>query len=270
MVRWIANITSHVRSRLDYHSGYKAAFDSLDAQPSDACHNIIQFVVTGIRKDRYYDPYDLVAERNIKTGAYMFTYSYGLDAEATVPKTIACDYNGLWYNLNDGDSLDNSLSSYYFYFSKSLSTQSIVWEAPYNDFASNTLVTSLSQSCYDNNQNLIYVAGVDIKLESLLNVHNNISDIIKEIGVRSTKCPPYKQIQTDYLNTLRGGTCNYCSQFCTSGVAATVVFSILLGILGVIVLFGAVFYLLRHKIRFAEETEELVIQEETEETKIEE
>lgn len=268
LTKWIANVTSHLTARLDYIAGYTAAFDVLDQDPSVACYNIIQFVVTGIRKDRYADPYDLINQRNTKTGAYLFTYSYGLDAEATVPKTIACDYNGLWYNLNDGDNLAISLTSYYLFFSRSLSSQSVVWEAPYNDFELGITISSISQSCYDNNQNLISVAGVDVRFDSLLAVYNNFTEILAEIQFRSTKCPPYKQIQQDYLNYLRGGTCNYCSQFCTSGVVATVIFSILLGILVIIVLFGAVFYLCRHKIKF--EDNEEIIEENEEIEKIEE
>ena len=75
-------------------------------------------------------------------GFAIFTYSFGDEADATLPKEIACRNSGIWYPVPDNGNIQDTMSRYYEYFAQGLGSaggDQIRW-TEYRDAITNDLL----------------------------------------------------------------------------------------------------------------------------------
>lgn len=119
----------------NFKSGFEMAFQTFERsdsiEQSSGCHQAILFLTDGEMTDNETDFFALV-DKEMKTYSdsdreppVMFTYSFGLKADKEVPKRIACEYGGVWANIDDGGNLADSMGAYYKYFAQGLGSNSV-------------------------------------------------------------------------------------------------------------------------------------------------
>mmetsp|Transcript_19342 Transcript_19342/g.23039 ORF Transcript_19342/g.23039 Transcript_19342/m.23039 type:complete len:451 (+) Transcript_19342:187-1539(+) len=134
----------------NFRSGFEIAFDVLKyseaTEKSSNCHQAILFLTDGVMSDdknSFLGYFDGEYSRLKSKGKppVLFTYSFGQLADAEVPKNLACKYNGLWADIEDGGNLAETMGAYYKYFALGLSanvdSKFVSWVEPY-EFAEGT------------------------------------------------------------------------------------------------------------------------------------
>jgi len=113
----------------NFRIGFQKAFQILSNSASAAssgCNKAILFLTDGADTSNF-DPGELQALNTM--GASIFTYSFGASADRRLPKAIACQNSGIWYQVPDGAAgIRQAMSGYYAYYAGALaSTNQIRW-----------------------------------------------------------------------------------------------------------------------------------------------
>mmetsp|Transcript_18889 Transcript_18889/g.31516 ORF Transcript_18889/g.31516 Transcript_18889/m.31516 type:complete len:755 (-) Transcript_18889:211-2475(-) len=123
------------------------AFTMIEGSSSSACTKAILFLTDGVAEFTD-DNYLYVNNKAELNNVIFFTYALGSDADTTVTHKLACDNNGIFYNIADGADLSEVMSSYYTYFAASISFTGARWIL-YNDFATGTELLTACTPMYD-------------------------------------------------------------------------------------------------------------------------
>ena len=173
----------------------------------------------------------MIATRNVNYKAHVFSYSFGSEADKSVPIQLACSTNGLWKQIQDSGDLRAQMAEYYNYYAYDIKqTRKSVWSELYQDFSLNITMATSASPCFAIYGKLLGVSGVDVPLTDLLAIHNNLNEIKTELKSRSAICPDF-ELNTENLATLRGGKCNYCNGNCGASLN-TDLLGYVLGIVG--------------------------------------
>lgn len=230
----------------NYYSGFEKAFDIFEesnaVEVSTSCRQAILFVTDGIMGDDdsvLYDKIDLERNKYVfkdKQPPAIFTYSFGDSAPETVPKELACRYDGVWSRISDEENLADSMGAYYKYFSYGLGDERnedfVAWVSPYVFANGGSLGTTVSAPVYDRSVEppvLAGVVGFDFTLAAMERALGKESaksrDIVIEDIVRKSiaRCPIF-QLTACQLESLRmygtdsSGFNEATCQSCSSGI----------------------------------------------------
>ena len=209
----------------NFAEGYRAAFKIIEssnlAEITSGCRQAILFLTDGEMGDSEPALFILLdAERAKYTSIskdppVMFTYSFGAGAAGSVPKRIACDYRGIWSQINDGEDLGESMGAYYKYFAYGLGEANnddfVAWVAPYQFADGGGLGTTVSAPVYDKSVSppiLAGVVGLDftfVAMERALGKEGEASKnaVIEKIVERSVAVCPNLELTDCQLESLR-------------------------------------------------------------------
>ena len=108
--------------RTDFYKGFSIAFDiineSIDQEFTSSCHKAIMLLTDGeFNSDTYTESefFSMVEESMNKfisdneLPPVIFSYSLGGSADETMPKQLACDYDGIWAQIEDDGDLAESM-----------------------------------------------------------------------------------------------------------------------------------------------------------------
>ena len=150
-------------------------FSSLDVQDLfmlfDVCtldFRSIVFLTDGISEN--------VADLNIDDmSATVFSYTFGNDADTTIPRVLANVSGGIYTHIDDGDdNLLTVMSSYYLSYAHNEGNISNMVTSPYLDFSTGMHMITMALSVYSDGF-FIGVLGVDIPLSFL---SETIGDVV--------------------------------------------------------------------------------------------
>ena len=167
-----------------YKKGFKSAFDIFNASvatdDTSSCHRAILFLSDGKLGDNSTSLLTYVKSERAKysdigqSPPIIFTYSFGSRADDSVPKSIACQNDGIWAKIADYGDLSKSMGAYYKYFAYGLGDKVnenfVSWVEPYVFATGGGLGTTASAPVYDRTVDppvLAGVAGMDISLSAL-------------------------------------------------------------------------------------------------------
>jgi hypothetical protein len=226
----------------NFYSGFNLAFRTFDRSTSGGrsseCSRAILFLSDGALND---DAQKLKAHIKSQREKYtlrgesppvLFTYSFGKGADVSVPKSIACENDGIWAKIGDGGDLAKSMGAYYKYFAYGLGDKInedfVAWVEPYEFSSGVGLGTTASAPVYDRSVDppvLAGVVGMDINFlalerafEYVSGSHNEVFDTLVQ---RSGAVCPKLKISPCQLESLRvygsgddtntDANCNKCS-----------------------------------------------------------
>lgn len=160
------------RGGTDFRIAFEKAFEMLRESrirnQGSFCETVILFMTDGIAPD----PSDIInANRDSDTPVSIFSYSFGEEADDTVPRKIACENDGLFFKIPDGGDLRSSMGQYYQYFAAGIQNDQVFWTAPYFDASGLGLVITASIPLYDRRRDppsLFGVVGTDVIVSELL------------------------------------------------------------------------------------------------------
>lgn len=209
----------------NFYQAFDLAFrdfiESDAAEKSSGCNKAILFLTDGEMQD---DKTNLMNMISSYLGEYvlsnrkkpiLFTYTLGSGADLTVPKEIACQHDGIWSNVSDGDDLATSMGAYYKYFAYGLSGEDnadfVAWVSPYTYSTTGELGTTASAPVYDRSVDppvLAGVVGLDFSfaaMERALGEEGSAGKeiVIEKIVERSVARCPNLQLTTCQLESLR-------------------------------------------------------------------
>jgi len=143
----------------DFRAGLSKAFNVIDASStsSSQCNRLMLFLTDGIDGSGL-DVAEVEAMN--KKGYTIFTYSFGNDADKTLPKQIACENKGIWYHVPDGANIGDAMSKYYTYYVEALSSQKQIRWTMYEEISTkNELITGCLPA-YDRSTSPVRLLGV--------------------------------------------------------------------------------------------------------------
>lgn len=208
----------------NFYNGFDMAFDifrsSEIVDKTSGCHQAILFLTDGMMSDDKDALFSLLNEEVTsfinrgRSPPAMFTYSFGAGADTTVPKQIACDYNGIWSDVKEGGDLAKSMGGYYKYFANAgLSEDDFVaWVEPYEYITTGELGTTASAPVFDRSVDppiFLGVVGLDFSFAAMERAlgkegQDSKNKIIDKIVKRSVAvCPKLEFRDTCQLESLR-------------------------------------------------------------------
>jgi hypothetical protein len=119
--------------KTNYALAFEAAFDlilkSEDAKRSSRCNRIMLFmsdgdVTQGLQGSALLTK---LTELNQEYGAKIFTYQFGMDVAEDTMKRIACQHEGIWWEVPDGGDLAGTMAAYYEYFAATTTVDRVKW-----------------------------------------------------------------------------------------------------------------------------------------------
>jgi len=181
-----------------FTAGFQEAFtifnNSIRSEITTSCNRAILFMTDGISTLDY----GLVDYWNANVRATFFSYSFGVSADTTIPKTLSCRSNGLYAPVDDFGNLVGQMGNYYQYYATLRPTinisnglGNIVWTEPYLDETGAGEMVTAGVSVYDVTQNpplLIGVVGIDVTLATLSTVEPDYNSVLTALITRSNKC----------------------------------------------------------------------------------
>jgi len=233
----------------NFYDGFKLAFDTIRQsvqvyEQTAGCQKAILFLTDGMNNGpvgadalmSYISTETQYYKNSGKLPPIIFTYSFGTNADETLPKRIACGTNGVWSRIEDGGDLVTAMTAYYKYFSYGLgdlkNADFSAWVEPYLFARGNGLGTTVSAPVFDRSVNppiLAGVVGVDISLAALQIAlgeqgEAGINTIIQRLVDRSVAyCPSYNFTECQYESLRSSGTTGneaLCSTNCSSKLSS--------------------------------------------------
>lgn len=156
----------------NFYSGFNLAFETFKESIKDefttSCHKAILFLTDGMNNDDTDTLKRMISSEMSQYAAddrpVIFTYSFGSGADKNVPKSIACENDGIWASIEDGGNLAESMGAYYKYFAYGLHGKEnenfVAWVEPYIYSTNNELGTTASVPVYDRSVDPPIMAGV--------------------------------------------------------------------------------------------------------------
>eukprot|EP00747_Dinoflagellata_sp_TGD_P136253 gnl/TRDRNA2_/TRDRNA2_175530_c5_seq9.p1 gnl/TRDRNA2_/TRDRNA2_175530_c5~~gnl/TRDRNA2_/TRDRNA2_175530_c5_seq9.p1 ORF type:complete len:337 (-),score=56.11 gnl/TRDRNA2_/TRDRNA2_175530_c5_seq9:67-1029(-) len=150
----------------NFRAGFEAASKSFKnaiiEQKTSGCLQIILFLTDGIDKSGFVA--DDLAALNLE-GVYIFTYTFGADADKVLPKELACRTNAIWSHVPDGGDVENIMAKYYLLFAASIDTSQVRW-VEYDDGVTGETLAAGCLPAFDESsvKALIGVACMDMNV----------------------------------------------------------------------------------------------------------
>ena len=214
--------------RTDFYKGFSIAFDiineSIDQEFTSSCHKAIMFLTDGMfNSDTYTESefFSMVEESmnefisDNELPPVIFSYSLGGSADETIPKQLACDYDGIWAQIEDGGDLAESMGGFYKYFAFGLGDEInedfVAWVSPYQFANGIGLGTTASAPVYDRSVDPPVLAGVVGEDFSFLAMERALGSegeetraiAIEKLAERSKAKCPNLQLKKCQLESLR-------------------------------------------------------------------
>jgi hypothetical protein len=215
--------------RTDFYKAFSEGFDILKRSADELeltanCHKAILFLTDGeFNSDIYTEEqlFDLVdaemAQYTIEneTRPVIFSYSFGGSADETIPKKLACSYDGIWAQIEDDGDLAESMGGFYKYFAYGLGDETnedfVAWVSPYEFATGIGLGTTASAPVYDRSVDppvLAGVVGMDLSFAALERAlgpddAKTRTTVIERLAMRSKAKCPLLQLSTCQLESLR-------------------------------------------------------------------
>eukprot|EP01083_Nonionella_stella_P214791 773620_1 len=173
LVHFVDNIEAI--GETNFTIAFNVAFDIL--QSAKHCQTVILFLTDGIADDVS----SLIKERNtVDIGAFVLSYTLGVEAQSTVPEKVAKDTNGIYTHIDDQDeNLITAMSSYYLYFAYGnngdAERDNIIVTSPYLGFTTNVLMITMALPIYVNKTYFVGVVGTNIPLSFLSDAIGDIT-----------------------------------------------------------------------------------------------
>ena len=223
MVQWIDGLDAD--GGTVFFNGFDLAFrtfeESASLDKSSGCHQAILFLSDGLIDDDKNRLLQHIQKERAKYTArnrnppVIFTYSFGSQADDSVPKEIACSNDGIWAKIGDGEDLAKSMGAYYKYFAYGLGDKVneafVAWVEPYEYSTDVGIGITASAPVYDRRVVPAILAGVvgrDISFAALQKAFGNVdeaskNDILKLIIERSGAVCPKFNLTDCQLESLR-------------------------------------------------------------------
>ena len=112
---------------------------------------------------------------NLKS-VIMFTYGFGEGVNISIPKKLACLYNGIFEIITNSSEISEKINSFIITLSLGVETKKPVWTHPYNDASGLGYMTTCAIPVYDRTTSppfLIGVLGIDIMMADLNSLADN-------------------------------------------------------------------------------------------------
>ena len=223
----------------NYEGAFQKGFELLNAAQSDEygapCtngENIFLFLTDGTPTVGLSTSSDLINLINAyNTQISMFTYALGSGADTTILQDLACQYEGIMFQIADSGStsaLATTMRNYYTYISEGVSISQPVWTEPYQDaFGFGKLVTVSMPIYYEENgfRTILGVAAIDVAY-SQIEYGQTEEDVIKRL-ISNAPCQMSNltYCQIDNLRTAYcGGSCAASSTLNSCADTASEVF----------------------------------------------
>jgi len=140
-----------------------------------------------------------------KEPPFIFTYSFGDNANEDAPKQLACDNEGIWSEITDAEDPSEAMGAYYKYFSYGLSdaknSDFVAWTPPYEFSTGVGLGITVSAPVYNRNTTppiMSGVVGMDFSFAAMQEAFGSVTKearekIIEKIVTRSrARCPVFE------------------------------------------------------------------------------
>lgn len=124
--------------------------------------------------------------------AHVFTYTMGSGATPTLPKQIACEHNGVFAEIRDGENPLDEMSQYYQFLSAGISSNAVRWTTPYIDAWGLGRMVTGAVPVYDRSKSvplLTAVVGVDIPMAEFERFAD-FQTVVSALITQSATCPP--------------------------------------------------------------------------------
>lgn len=156
----------------DFEKGFDLAFDLLEAghqqERTSSCNRVILFM-SDVEAD---SPVELVRKRQsrlhcaVEQHATIFTYAFGAGADSGLLREVACENNGVHYDVPYSGDLGSVMADYFRYFASSITVDRIKWHS-YHFASTGDLGMSGCLPAYDRSHEtprLLGVACADLNL----------------------------------------------------------------------------------------------------------
>lgn len=185
-------------------------------EETSKCTRVLLFLTDGETQDSELAVVNAISTEQGLLGAnraHIFTYSMSSDADDLIPKRIACENNGVWARIGDGQDPLHKMAAYYQFLASGIDSDVVRWTTPYVDAFGLGNVVSAARAVYDRTESvplLTGVVGTDLLIEDL-EKYAGYADIIRELIARSSVCPTISLTECQYqfmrLKSLDGYVC---------------------------------------------------------------
>ena len=179
--------------------------DAGGAQNSAGCERIISFLTDGKMNDNEWDQWkDWMDDQKTALGnpsPHIFTYALGNGADETIPAQLACENDGWFAKVEDGDpaALKHAMIRYFEYFSDKIplgnASSTPRWSEFYMDSSGQGKMTTVAVPVYANdaktNKRVFHgVVGIDV-LAADFGASLDDSVLAVRLQQRSSQCVKY-------------------------------------------------------------------------------
>jgi uncharacterized protein YegL len=240
---------------------FEKAFDVLEASHAarggSGCglkQSVILFLTDGVNSADS-SPIEVVTRRNSADfNARVFTYSLGADTGGSdsMMQALACQSNGVWSKVGDGDDLEKTMAQYFMYLSAGIAIEAatVRWSDWYEDGQGLGQVMAACSPVYDRAQTA--AAGVSIMFGVICtSIHKDrwtsypdAAATMSAIETQDALCPSLN-LSPDQMEIIRSRFENGKSCKASTSEAETVIGAAVGGVVGVVVLAIAAWYLCR-------------------------
>jgi len=244
ITEWIESDNNSPMGGTNFDAGFQKAFElsgkSQSSGDTTRCHTAILFMTDG--EDASDFKVDNIKKYQKKAGdkkPIIFTYTFGNDAPQALPKSIACNNEGVHYHVPDGGDIGDIMSRYYTYFSAGTVNKNPRFVS-YMDFFTGAKLTAACVPAYyeapDSDPLLLGVGCVDVNLQisiSKLEAKSSYHQFDKKMKDASSKCAPLN-LTKEQLRKIREDA-GSCCENCSSGGKMWGWLGPVLGVVGLIV-----------------------------------
>ena len=185
----------------DFKSGFDLAFEILkNSRSCSNCNSVILMMTDGEDSSWSSTKADDVKVKRAELGCNaIMTYALGSGVSSTSRnnmKAIACDNNGIFYEVADGGNLADTMSSYFEYIASGTAYHEDVRWVMYNDFVTKTELFAGCKSAFDRSvtpPKLIGVTCTDVNVIAdldTLKAQSTWSAFAEKVTTETAACYP--------------------------------------------------------------------------------
>jgi len=230
ITEWIESDSNSPMGGTNFDAGFQKAFEisgsSQRSGDTTRCHTAILFMTDG--EDSSGFKVENINKYQKKAGdikTIIFTYTFGNGAPQDLPKSIACENEGVHYHIPDGGDIGSIMSRYYTYFSAGTVNKNPRFVS-YSDFYTNEKLIAACVPAYyeapDSDPLLLGVGCVDVNMQisiSKLKAKTSYQQFEKKMKDASSKCAPLN-LTTEQLRKIRKHAGSCCDEICDSSYCA--------------------------------------------------
>eukprot|EP00397_Hematodinium_sp_SG-2012_P006727 GEMP01006763.1.p1 GENE.GEMP01006763.1~~GEMP01006763.1.p1 ORF type:complete len:701 (+),score=129.16 GEMP01006763.1:103-2205(+) len=151
------------------------------------------------------------AQENLEPKVIIFTYTFGSGARRDLPENIACENNGVYWNVPDGGNIGLVMSAYYKYFASGVVNSIPRW-VTYADALTGETLMGACLSAYRHGI-LLGVGCMDVNMLIRLNTlkgKTEYASFIRQVQASSSTCAVF-DLSDDKLESIRAEAGTECS-----------------------------------------------------------